>query len=264
MAVTQDIEARYIPGKSGEINFTITGEVDEAAAETALRASELFPALFNGIPRDLIAIDTEHMDTLNPSQHIFRARVTFLRPLADDMGNVISFDTTGGTQHVTQSLATVGAYPNGSPNLGGAIGYDGENVQGTDIVVPAYEWTERHEFTKSQVSEKFRNMLAGYTSGINSNKFRGFPAGEVQYLGATGDMSIEGGATKWVLNFKFKQSPNRANFFVGDIEVREKAGWDYTWTFYGDTISNGRLVKVPKHVYVERMHGFFDFSVLGI
>ena len=57
-----------------------------------------------------------------------------------------SFDTTGGTQHVTQSIATVGRYaPPGktAPDFKGAIGVTSDSVEGVDVVTPAFNFTLR-------------------------------------------------------------------------------------------------------------------------
>lgn len=58
-----------------------------------------------------------------------------------------SFDTGGGAQHITQSLANVARYaPPGqtAPNFKGAIGVTADSVEGVDITVPVYHFAETH------------------------------------------------------------------------------------------------------------------------
>ena len=56
-----------------------------------------------------------------------------------------SFDTSGGTQHITQALATVSRYaPPGKtgPDFSRAVGVTHENVEAVDITVLVYSFAE--------------------------------------------------------------------------------------------------------------------------
>ena len=159
--VTQDIDVRYIPGKSADLHYTIKAADSEQAAYQDLLNSGLVNSAFNSLPRKDITIEAEYIDTQNPDNNIWRAVVQYVAGPMDDDEKVTSFDTTGGQQHVTQSLATVGVYPGNSPNMGGAIGYDGDQVNGIDIITPAYTFSEQHTFRKSQVDDSYRRILAG-------------------------------------------------------------------------------------------------------
>jgi hypothetical protein len=55
-----------------------------------------------------------------------------------------SFDTGGGTTHITQSLQTVARYPWDAPDFKGAIGVHNDFVDGTDITIPVYNFKETH------------------------------------------------------------------------------------------------------------------------
>ena len=261
--VTQDIEVRYIPGKSAELHFTIKEAETEESAHQELLDSHLLSSVFNGLIRKDITIEAEHVDTENPNQNIWRATVQYTNGL-DENDNITSFDTTGGSQHVTQSLSTVGVYPSASPDMGGAIGYDGQNVNGVDIITPAYTFTEQHVFSQDYVNETYRKTLANLTGCVNNRKFRGFDEGEVLFKGAAGSMFTEDNLTKWQLLFHFATSPNRTNFYVGDIYIKQKLGWDYLWVMYGNEVDANRLIKRPRSVYIERMYPFDNFSALRI
>lgn len=259
--ITQDIEARYIPGKSADLYFTIKEAEDEQTAYLDLLGSGLVRAVFNGLSRNDVTIEAEYIDSENPGNNIWRATVQYIW---EDEDTVTSFDTSGGSQHVTQSLATVGVYPSNSPDMGGAVGYDGNQVNGVDITAPAYTFSEQHTFNKSVVSDGYRRTLAGLTGCVNNKKFRGFDSGEVLFKGTSGTMMTIDGETKWQLLFHFATSPNRFNFYVGDILVKEKMGWDYLWVIYGDEINSNQLIKRPRSVYIERMYDFGNFSELEI
>ncbi len=178
---------------------------------------------------------------------------------------VFSFDTGGGSQHITQSIATVSKHgPDASDVLGGAIGFDGENIAGVDITVPVYNFTETHFFPDEVVTNAFKGNLFRITGKVNSDHFRGLRAGECLFLGASGSRRGEDG--DWEITFKFAGSPNREGITIGDIGGISKKGWEYLWVQYADEVDDGPkvLVKKPTAVYIEKVYEEAAFSGLGI
>jgi hypothetical protein len=260
VTVTQDIESRYVPGKEAEFHYTIRGAADEAAARDALTAA--VPLTYEGLIRQRREINATHVDSTHPATNLWKATVMYGRVDPDDF--TTTFDTTGGSQHVSQSQLTVNRYPAGAPDMKGAIGYDGQTIKGVDIVVPNYVFTEQHTKTMAQVSQTYRNTLANLTGGMNNGSFRGFAAGEVQFRGAAGQLIVVEGVQKWQITYTFAASPNRTNIPVGDITVAEKYGWDYLWVLYADAVDAGRLVQQPVAAYVERLYPAVNFAGLAI
>jgi len=178
--------------------------------------------------------------------------------------SVFSFDSTGGTQHITQSLQTVAQYgPAASTLLGGAIGYDGENVAGVDITVPVWNWQETHYLTDAQLNTPAYYALTGL---VNSDNFGGYQPGEVLFLGASGQKRGENSSSKWEVTFKFAASPNQTNISVGTISGISKNGWEYLWVQYGEDVDNTAKVRIKKPiaVYIEQVYDDAPFSILGI
>lgn len=288
ITITQDIEASYVPHRSAEIVFTIVGAKDEAEAGVALGDAtrgpgNYAPKLYKDLFRKERRVEAVHIasqtDTELIPQNIFKATVTYSH--IDPASYIASFDTTGGSQHITQSFHTVARYPAlTAPHMQGAIGYDGERVNGVDIVIPVYNFTEQHWMTKKACDVAFRMNLALWTGGVNNAPFRGFAAGEVHFLGVSGQLGIndnadddpvdpDEGPEQWNLTFQFAASPNRlmANgnqLTVGAILNVEKLGWEYLWVLYGDTVDQGRLVQHPVACYVERLYPWIDFANLKI
>lgn len=263
--VSQGIEARYTPGKSAEFVYIVRGAESEAAVRDAVLAEA--PSVYEGLSRRYQQIEAIHFDSTNPDANIHSSTVFYGQVEPDD--NTSAFDTTGGSQHITQSPYTAAKYPANAPNMQGAIGFDGERVNGTDIVIPTYEFTETHIKSKAQVDTAYRFTLAQLTGGVNNAAFRGFAAGEVLFRGVTGQLVNVEDDQQWQLNFRFAASPNRtvANgnpITVGTITNVEKLGWEYLWVLYGDTVNENRLVQHPTACYVERLYPFVDFSELGI
>jgi hypothetical protein len=258
--VTQDIESRYVPGKEAEFHYTIRGAADEAEARDALTSS--VPAAYEGLIRQRREINAAYVDSTRPASNIWKA--TVLYGLIDPDDFTTTFDTTGGSQHITQSPLTVARYPANAPDMKGAIGFDGQRVNGTDIVIPAYTFTETHLKTKSQVNAAYRAALARLTGRVNHASFKGFADGEVLFRGVSGSLIVSDSVQKWQLNFAFAVSPNLTDFYVGDIPVAHKYGWDYLWVLYTETVNANRLIQQPAAVYVERLYATGDFGDLNI
>lgn len=260
MSVTQDIESRYIPGKSAELHYTVRGAANEAAARDELSAA--CPATFEGLIRRERQIEAVHVDSSNPDRNIWKATVAY--GPTDPSDFTTTFDTTGGSQHITQSPLTVARYPANAPDMKGAIGFDGQRVNGVDIVIPVYTFSEQHYKSTSFVTAAYRKTLANMTGKVNNASFRDFDAGEVQFRGATGQLVIVEGTRQWQITYHFGASPNRTHIPVGDIMVAEKLGWDYQWTLYGDAVDADTLIQRPIAAYVERPYEVVSFSSLGI
>lgn len=178
-----------------------------------------------------------------------------------------SFDTGGGTMHMNQSLGTVSKTPNDAPDYGGAIGVDGEgNVAGVDVTMPVFNFQETHTLSGTVVTDAWKKKVAALTGTVNSAAFRGFAAGEVLFLGASGSKRSKKASVKWEITFRFAVSANRTGLRVGDLNIEQKRGWDYLWVSYKTAVAaNGKsLVKKPSAAYVEKVYPDGDFGTLGI
>jgi hypothetical protein len=178
-------------------------------------------------------------------------------------GSSFSFDTGGGTQHITQSLQTVGSHANGvaAPNFKGAIGVTTDSVEGTDITIPVYNFTETHYLDAALVTGPYKSTLFNLTGKVNAGGFKGFSEGEVLFLGASGSKRS---SEDWEITFRFAASPNVTGLSVGDITGIDKKGWEYLWVRYADAEDENVLVKQPIAAYVERVYEYGNFSALGI
>lgn len=176
-----------------------------------------------------------------------------------------SFDTTGGTQHITQADGEQ-RYGDNAPDQKKAIGVDDSGVNGVDIVVPQLQWTETYDVPNAYVTNAYIKGVAEATGKTNNATFRSFAAGEVLFVGCTGSQEWDDqkGRGPWSLSFKFIASPNVTNETVGDITGIDKKGHEYLWVRYETAASNNVAIKKPRHVYVNRVYKEGDFSALGI
>ncbi len=251
-------------GEASEKKYLIVGTGDEMEALTQLETEA--PLTLNGLSRKPCSVERPGEGgeiwvgtaPYSPSGSIKK------EPLAVGESS-FSFDTGGGTQKITQSKNTTAFAKSGetAPDFQGAIGYNGKDIEGVDITVPVFNWTETHCLPANQVTLAYVKKLRDLTGKTNSAAFRGFAKGEVLFLGASGTRR---GDEAWEITFKFAASENAENIVIGDITVTAKLGWDYLWVLYEpqEDSTAKAIVKRPKAAYVERVYDEGNYADLNI
>jgi len=238
---------------SVDLIFVVQGTEDDMAVRATVEAN--IPAFYLGLPFQEYRI--KHL-----GNGIWDVSARYSSEEPDE--SQFTFDTSGGTTHITQSLKTSAKYaPPGkaAPDFKGAIGVTTDSVEGTDITVPVYAFTETHFIDDALVTGAYKATLFFLTGKTNKNAFKGFAPGEVLFMGATG---TKRGKDDWEITFRFAASPNVTGLKVGDIEGIDKKGWEYLWVRYADAEDEKVLVKQPIAVYVEQVYDEGDFAGLGI
>lgn len=243
---------RFTGGR--ELVYDIRGTEDEEEVEALLVATA--PAVYLG--RVLESLDAEPQ-----GGGVWKGHARYVQ---FEDGSEYTFDTGGGTAKITQSLTTIASYaPPGftAPDFQGAIGVTEDRVEGVDISSPVFTFSETHEFDDSTVTGAYKIVLFNLTGRVNNASFKGFAAGECQFLGASGSKRPN---ALWSITFRFSASPNITGMTIGDITGIDKLGWDYLWIRYADyeDASAFALVKRPVAVYVERVLYEGDFTNLLI
>ena len=188
-------------------------------------------------------------------------------PDEEEETSSFAFDTGGGTMHRNQSLKTVSKVPNDAPDFNGAIEVDNEgNVNGVDVTMPVLNFTETHTMNGSRVTTSYKKSVAALTGTVNRSGFRGFSAGEVLFLGASGTKRSKKPNAPWEITFRFAVSPNQSGLQVGKLKVSNKKGWDYLWVRYADKVADNKknVIKEPVAAYVEQVYPDGDFGNLGL
>lgn len=249
---------------SYDLAYTIAGSDDDTEVRAALLASS--SEWYLELVRQSATIEP-----VGPG--LWEGRVRYGRKEKDpETGeSTFSFDTGGGTQHITQSLQTVHKYAatGTAPDFGGAIGVTHDSVEGVDITIPVYQFSETHYLPASVVTNTYKGTLFQLTGKVNVAPFRGCAAGECLFLGASGSRRTKGETEEdgdWEITFKFAGSPNATGLTVGSITGIDKKGWEYMWVRYEDAEDDDAnvLVKKPTAVYIEKVYQEGSFSVLGI
>jgi hypothetical protein len=237
-----------------ELVFDIVGTNDEAEVRTLILGTA---------PGGYLGLAIEAVDAEPLGGNVWKGYARYVRIIDDDE---YTFDTGGGTQRITQSLETINSYaPSGltAPDFGGAIGVSDDRVEGVDVTIPAYQFTETHRIAAATVDTSYRVALAGLTGRYNNDTFRGFAAGEVVFKGAAG--TKRAGDDFWSITFRFEVSANVSGLSIGGMTI-DKLGQHYLWVRYADYADTAAsaLVKRPVAAYVERVSEPGDFSTLGI
>ena len=239
-----------------DLLYVVQGTDNDAVVKATVEST--IPAIYDGL-----VFQDYHITPLGAG--VWEVSVRYGKKEPKDTGeSQFSFDTGGGTTHITQSLQTVARYaPPGkvAPDFRGAIGVTHDSVEGTDITIPVYNFTETHYVDASLVTGAYKATLFALTGKTNNGAFKGFARGEVLFLGASGSLRSQ---EDWEITFRFAASPNVTGLVIGDIAGVDKKGWEYLWVRYADAEDQNVLVKKPIAVYVERVYEEGDFSLLGI
>ena len=251
-----------------EIPYLVFGAADEDAALAAARAKAASRTV-SGMALDSIEV-TERIngDTWKVTA-VYAAEDGGAASIDTGADETVSFafDTGGGTMHRNQSIKTVSKVPNDAPDFNGAIEVDNEgNVNGVDVTMPVLNFTETHTMAASRVTTSYKKSVAALTGTVNRSSFRGFAAGEVLFLGASGAKRSKKASAPWEITFRFAVSPNQSGVEVGKLRVSSKKGWDYLWVRYADKVSENKknVIKEPVAAYVEQVYPSGDFGNLGL
>ena len=251
-----------------EIPYLVFEAADEDAALAAAR-SVAASRTVSGMALDEVEVTERVNGTTWKVKAIFKDEDSDDpdEPDEDEETTSFAFDTGGGTMHRNQSLKTVSKVPNDAPDFNGAIEVDNEgNVNGVDVTMPVLNFTETHVMKGSRVSTSYKKSVAALTGTVNRSGFRGFSAGEVLFLGASGTKRGKKNDSPWEITFRFAVSPNQSSLQVGKLKVSNKRGWDYLWVRYADKVAENKknVIKEPVAAYVEQVYPEGDFGNLGL
>lgn len=173
------------------------------------------------------------------------------------------FEIGGGTARITHSKQTIQKYTSAGAGTGAdfgkAINVTETGVEGVDIIVPNFSFSETRNFLAEEMAS-LRALLFTMVGKTNSTTFMGFAAGEVLYAGASG--GLKGGNTFGEVTHKFSASPNATGLSVGAITGIAKKGHEYLWVRSKETIDagTGTVVLTPYQANVERVYASADLN----
>jgi hypothetical protein len=258
-------------------SFKIFGSDDDLLVHTDVSQTVMNSLYYWQYPYSNVQCTVESYTLSYIGDKCWQLTINYEKKGADDQNEpeplkrARSFDTGGGTHHITQAIEEE-RFGDNAPDQQKAIGVDDERVSGVDIVVPALQWSETYDVPAVYVTAKWIKTVASLTGTVNASGFRTFAPGEVLFVGASGQQEWDEkkGDGPWSLAFKFIASPNAGEggslpaLSVGGIDDIAKKGHDYMWVRYESDVANDTVIKKPRHVYVNKVYRDGDFSGLGI
>jgi len=273
-------------------SYKVFGTTDDTVVHTAVSAkiagpyAELTYWQYPGLPGMKLMAEQYTVSYLG--DNAWQVTIQYEKAGAEDGTDPLkrsrSFDTTGGTQHITQSMRIAVKYeagifndeytlleaekrfPSNSADMSGAIGVDSNGVNGVDVVCPQLQWQENYDVPNVYVTSAYIRGVASLTGTTNNASFRGFEAGEVLFVGCSGNQEWDDqkGRGPWSLSYRFVASKNMSGNTIGAITGIGKKGHEYLWVRYEDAVDSSTLIKKPKAVYVNKVYNESNFAGLGI
>lgn len=173
----------------------------------------------------------------------------------------MTVDLIGGTTH-TLAGELISVWPPGSPNSGGLIGVDGDEIHGADVVTPEMKLTVSYRHPSAFLNKTYIDALFLLIGHFNADTFLGYAAGQVQYLGGPHTVT----EAESTARYTFALSPNATNLVVGGITIGQKYGSDIISPTSEDEVDSGDPVKRVKYIELIRppSHSWKPFaSVFG-
>lgn len=163
---------------------------------------------------------------------------------------------------------------NGVPDFHGAIGVNGDQVEGTEIETGKVEFSVTKKWRNAVLPASYLITLAAFTdrSAVNAGEFQLnwlgqvliFDRGTLRFRTSPAKQTGEG-EVEIVYSFHFSRPIVAADDFrVGNSPPITKEGHHFGWTRYAPTTSAGQTVLNPKSFHVQRVYPYFDFNLLGL
>lgn len=250
---------------NGEITvdlvYEIIGTADDGTAYATLAETVGLTYSTLNIPLDKLDVEPVFVDTVT-GKGMWHGLAHYCLPAPKQPQ--LSFDIGMGTQHITQSITTIAHHEAAGEDAvdpDGAIGWDGEAVEGADIEVPDFSFNETIYAPNSWITDTYLQALRDVAAApVNNNTFHGYTGGEVLFTGASG--SRRGQTGDWEISLHFRVRKNQTSLSIGGITGIDKNGWEYLWVRYKSKVSGNRKTKVPAQVFVEKVYEESDFSAL--
>ncbi len=278
---------------SVKVSFTVQGAGDASTAYVALIAwlKDNYNDGAGGIaaynlPLDVVRIQSTAAPSLYTAECEFKTREdgeeedgsinseSYALPAIE--ASDYSFDTTGGTAHISNALEWLGsARPDGDAvvDYGGVIGprEDG-SADGVDVVTPSMAFTIGVSLPQSWFDAAYRATIADATGAINAAEWNGFEPGCALFRGVSARVvwinwtDAAGNARRdwyWRASYSFQASPS-VSMKVGSATLK-KRGFDAVSRVserYAD--AKGNTISAVAQVDICRVYPEFDFNLLGL
>jgi len=246
-----------------ELVWSVSGSDDLDALRTYL--GNVVPTTYDGLVYR--SLSWEHV-----GKELWEFRANYVEADRSDRDHklptgsyLFSFDTTGGTVTITTSKYTTRYAKPGqtAPNFMNAVNVADGEVKGTEIVIPVLKFSLRKRQAKAVITTAYAKTLASLTGTVNASSFQGFAAGELLFMGASGQQGTD---TDPEVTYNFAASENATGLTIGEVAGIAKKGHEYLWVVFEsvDDMAATTTVRRPRAVYVERVYQEADWAPLAI
>ena len=258
VTVTEKISSRSTTlsrDPSVELIYNAHGTEDDVKVTTAV--AQKAPTAYRGLKRT--AIDVKPVD-----YKVWEATVSYSLDEDERFQTDISWTTTGRTQKVYRSYATESTIDfdgnpwQDPPDFNRLINCSPEGVEGVEVTIPQLNFTESHKYEPEEVTQELISGLMAGTGSINDKTFRGFSAGEVLFMGISGNTSND------IVTINFEFAVSRSWSWTHNGNIYNIEGWNYLWYFFVPQmdLTTGFVIQLPAAAYEERVYPYRDFSNL--
>ncbi|MGC4004702.1 MAG: hypothetical protein QM811_16910 [Pirellulales bacterium] len=199
---------------------------------------------------------------------IWQVAVSYVpRKPREDYEFEFRFDIGTESTRITHSLAVRNSYFDpfwlaSAPNHNGAIGYDGKEIKGLNILVPKCTISYKVKLPADFVTDSYKRTLSKTVGKVNSATWKNYAAGELLFTSCTG--SVTGTDKDWDVTFGFTVSENVTGLTVGNISGITKRGWDYLDVLWESTLDLGSERVTPIAAYVHKVYQDAAYSAPGV
>ncbi|MFO0943037.1 MAG: hypothetical protein U0930_20050 [Pirellulales bacterium] len=261
------IKIREVAGMSGsedndqaeaQLVYDIKKAPSDSMAAVRAALTAFCPTTFDGLNRQKFTWQEEEENLR------LRATVTYNAKIPESLLRR-SFDGTGGTVRIFQSLNTARVAATGvanAPDFKGTIGVRDGDPEGVDITIPALKMIHTYKWPANVITLSYCKSLAALVGTTNSSSFDTFNAGELLFLGYSCEL-VDGRPTE--IQYHYAASADASISLSAFGSSISKGGHDYLWIAYqeDEDATAKRKVKTPIAAYVERVYARTNFSTFG-
>ena len=247
---SREITVELMP--TATTHWVCEGEFDDFTVATLARTSTPYTFVHP------LAVLTRNLIEVHEAGHKLYYVTVHYNTETVELGSYrIEFDTLGGTVHIKAGVHQA-VFPAGSPTHGGLIGVKGDDVEGSDIVIPAMRIIIHYSHPYGYLTDARIRTLSRAAGSMDNAGFFGWSAYETLFLGAQGmqetTFSTAGEDTVTEVSYHFAMSENLVNYIVGSIAGVSKKGWDVAWTKWRETVEGGKASNEAEYVNVVRVY----------
>lgn len=178
-------------------------------------------------------------------------------PFSEQTGTyMVRVEHAAGTAKATAGTRIAG-YPesNAAVDNGGVI-WNGREVVGVDVPYNQTRIVISYRHPQGFLNHGYLRAIGNLVGHPNSDKFLGYVAGEIAYVGGNATES----QCEATAEYAFEVSRNETNIEVGGITISEKHGFDvispvYKWDTDDDTGGTTKAVRAIDYIEIIRPRG---------